>query len=314
MHLNNNRTGIISSDFPYQPNYINVMGSKIHYIDENNNGDEEQTTFVCVHGNPSSSYLWRNVIPYLLPHGRVIAPDLIGFGKSDKPSIDYRIVTHTEYFNKFIYQLNLSNIVFVLHDWGAALGLTYARLYADKVKGVAFMEGVVNPKKWDFGNIFVRLLFRAMRKPAVGKWMVINHNFFVERILLLLGTKRTLNKNEKDHYRQPFLSRESRKPTYVFPNEIPINGKPADVHKMVQKNHEWLQETSLPKLLLWVKPGVLIKSHHVEEMNNKYSNLTTILLGKSTRLLKESHYVQEDFPGEIGEAIIDWLNKSLRKK
>jgi len=290
----------ISTDFPYQSKYIDVMGSQFHYIDENNGGDVGQTTFVCVHGNPSSSYLWRNVIPHLLPYGRVIAPDVIGFGKSDKPDIDYKVLTHAKYFDAFINQLGLTNIVFVLHDWGTALGLSYARRREEKIKGIAFMEGVVKPKKWDFGNPFIRLIFRLFRTPVIGEWMIINRNFFVERILLSIGTKRTLSKREKEYYRQPFLDKKSRKPIYVFPNEIPINGKPVDVYEMVNKNHQWLQETNVPKLLLWVKPGALIKPSHVEDMKSKYSNLETEYLGKA------SHYVQEDFPNEIGKAIVEW--------
>lgn len=297
----------ISADFPYQSTYINVMGSQIHYIDENNLMDLGQTTFLCVHGNPSSSYLWRNVVPHLLPHGRIVALDLIGFGKSEKPDIDYKVLTHSKYFDEFVNQLRLSNIVLVLHDWGTALGLSYARRHEEKIKGIAFMEGVVKPKRWNFGNPFVRLIFRLFRTPVIGKWMIINGNFFVERILLQLGTIRTFNKQEKDFYRQPFIKKESRKPVYVFPNEIPINGKPKDVYEMVKKNHEWLQQSNIPKLLLWVKPGVLIKPRHdVEEMKNKYRNLKAEYLGKSSNFLKASHYVQEDFPNEIGKAIVKW--------
>lgn len=305
---------MITSEFPYRSNYVEVIGSKIHYIDENNINDEDESliTFLCVHGNPSSSYLWRNVIPHLLPHGRVIAPDLIGFGKSDQPDIDYRVLTHFQYFDTLIGKLGLRNIVFVLHDWGAALGLAYARIHPDKVMGIVFMEGIISPKKWDFGNFFVRLMFRAMRSRLFGKWMVLKHNFFVDRILLFLGTKRQLNKEEKDYYQKPFQSKKSRQPTYVFPNEIPINGKPEDVHNMVEKNHDWLQKTKIPKLLLWVKPGVLVKRHNLKEMREKYPNFSDTYLGKSSNFPKESHYVQEDFPHEIGKAITNWL-PSLNK-
>jgi len=300
---------MIAPEFPYQSNYVEVMGSKIHYIDVNNSNDggESQITFVCVHGNPSSSYLWRNVIPHLIPHGRVIAPDLIGFGKSDQPDIDYRVLTHSQYFDAFIEKLELRNIVFVLHDWGAALGLAYSRKHPNKVMGIALMEGVISPSKWDFGNFFVRLMFRAMRSRLLGRWMVLDHNFFVDRILLFLGTKRKLKKEEKDYYRKPFLNKKSRLPTYVFPNEIPINGKPEDVHTMVKNNHEWLQKTTIPKLLLWVKPGVLVKKHNLKEMRTTYPGFSDVYLGKSSNFPKESHYVQEDFPHEIGKAITNWL-------
>jgi len=306
MHSNKDKMEKISSDFPYRSKYANVLGSKLHYIDENT-GNENQISFVCIHGNPSSSYLWRNIIPYLLPHGRVIAPDLIGFGKSDKPDIDYRVLTHEKYLSAFINGLGLNNIVFVLHDWGAALGLAYARQHENNVKGIALMEGVISPKKWDFGNIFVRLMFRAMRTKGLGKWMVVNHNFFVERILLFLGTKRKLSVFEKAYYRKPFKMKKDRIPTYVFPNEIPIKGKPENVNSMVLNNHEWLHKTNLPKLLLWVKPGVLVKEFNAMEMKRKYPNFHDVLLGNSSKFPRESHYVQEDFPDEIGNAIIKWI-------
>lgn len=302
----------ISSEFPFDSKYITVLGSKIHYVDQNP-GMENQPTFVCVHGNPTSSYLWRNIIPYLIPLGRVIALDLIGFGKSDKPILDYRISTHQNYFDAFIDAMELKNIVFVLHDWGTALGLSYARKNEANVKAVAFMEGIVNPKKWDFGNFFVRVIFRAMRSKLLGKWMVINRNFFVNYILLLLGTKRTLTSEEKAYYREPFNTRESRFPTWVFPNEIPINGHPKEAYDIVKENHRWAQMSTMPKLLLWVKPGVLIKAKDVKEMQRFYPNLELSYLGKSSNLLKESHFVQEDFPDEIGNKITSWY-KSLNPK
>lgn len=290
----------MSSKFPYQSKFINIIGSKIHYIDENNSHDSNQTVFVLVHGNPSSNYLWRNIIPHLLPHGRIIAPDLIGFGKSDKPDIDYKVATHLQYFDAFISELNLKNIVFVLHDWGTALGLSYARRFESKIKGVVFMEGIVKPKKWDFSNIFVRSIFRLFRIPIIGKWMIINNNFFVERILLGVGTNRKLSKNEKEYYRKPFFNKKDRKPVYVFPNEIPIHKNPSDVFQIVNDNHNWLKTSDISKLLLWIKPGVLIMPKHVEEMEKEYPNLRTQYIGKA------SHYLQEDIPNEIGKAITKW--------
>jgi len=308
---NNSMKEKISDDFPYESKYIGPIGHQIHYIDENNQDLDNQTIFVCVHGNPSSNYLWRNIIPQLLPLGRVVAPDLIGFGKSDKPNIDYKVSTHSKYFDVFINRMGLSNIVFVLHDWGTALGLSYARRHKENIKGIVFMEGVVKPAKWDFGNPFVRSVFRLFRNPGIGKWMIINKNFFVKRILLSLGTKRKLNKQEREYYLEPFLTKKSRKPVYIFPNEIPINGKPKDVYEMVNKNHEWLKETSLHKLLLWVKSGVLIKPWHVKEMGNAYKNLSAHFLGKNSGILKESHYVQEDYPSEISESIVKWYKTKI---
>lgn len=297
----------IKSDFPFKSKFVKVYGSKMHYIDENRQNDANQTTFVLLHGNPSSNYLWRNIIPELIGLGRVVAPDLIGFGKSDKPQIDYKVLTHAKYIEEFINVLKLDNIVFVLHDWGTALGLDYARKNENRVKGIAFMEGVVKPKTWDFGKARTRLIFRLFRTPIIGKWMIIKKNFFVEKILLHMGTKRALSNEEKEYYAAPFLLENSRQPVYVFPNEIPINKKPREVYEMVKSNHEWLSKSMIPKLLLWVKPGVLIKPWHVIQMQERYPNLHTVYLGPSSKgFLKESHYVQEDFPFEIAESISKW--------
>ncbi|WP_350291653.1 haloalkane dehalogenase [uncultured Croceitalea sp.] len=299
---------VIKSDFPFESKYVKVYGSKVHYIDENRQNDANQTTFVLLHGNPSSNYLWRNIVPELTKQGRVVAPDLIGFGKSDKPEIDYKVLTHERYIEKFINILELDNIVFVLHDWGTALGLAFARKNENRVTGVAFMEGVIKPKKWDFGKARTRLIFRLFRTPFIGQWMIIKNNFFVENILLHMGTKRELSTKEREYYAAPFLSKNSRKPVYVFPNEIPINKKPRDVYEMVKSNHEWLSRTSIPKLLLWVKPGVLIKPWHVIQMQESYPNLHTEYLGISSKgFLKESHYVQEDFPYEIAQSVSKWF-------
>lgn len=282
------------------------MGVNLHYIDERSTENTEAITYVCLHGNPSSSHLWRNIIPHLRKLGRVVCPDLIGFGKSDKPDIDYKVKTHFAYLSAFINQLDLQNIIFILHDWGTALGLAYARQNEEKIAGVVFMEGIVKPLDWSFGNPMVRLMFKSFRVPYLGKWLIIKRNFFVKRVLLFLGTKKALSKIDKQIYSLPFENRESRFPVYVFPNEIPINGKPEDVFEFVNSNHNWMKKTRIPKLLLWVKPGLLIKEKDVNEMKSQYSCFQSVLIGNSSFLIKESHYMPEDFPEEIVQSIVNW--------
>jgi len=296
----------ITAEFPYKSKYININGSKIHYIDENNQKDPTQTTFVCIHGNPTSSYLWRNIIPHLKTKGRVIAFDLIGFGKSDKPDIDYSIETHSKYVNGIINQLKLQHIIFVIHDWGLALGMYYARRNEDKIKGLVFMEGILKPMKWkEMAYGPVRTIFRLFRTPFLGNFMNVTLNMFVKIILLKLGSKRNLSQEEKDYYSKPFLEKKSRIPVSLFPKLLPLNGRPQSSFNLVDKNHKWLMTTKLPKLVFWVTPGILIKPINIKEIKKSYSNLTDIYLGEAT------HFIQEDFPNEIGANIVKWQQENV---
>jgi haloalkane dehalogenase len=240
----------ISAEFPFESNYVEVLGSQMHYIDE---GEGDPILFI--HGNPTSSYLWRNIIPYVEPYGRAIAVDLIGMGKSDKPDIGYRFVDHAKYLEAFIEKLDLKNITLVVHDWGSALGFNYAMQNEDNVKGIAFMEAFLMPLTWNGFPENVKEIFQTIRTPESGYDLIVNKNFFVEQ-LLPNAILRNLTEEEMNQYREPFKTVESRKPTWVWPNEIPIDGKPADVHKIVTDYNQWLQETELPKLLFYAYPGV----------------------------------------------------------
>ncbi len=195
----------------------------------------------------------------------------------------------------------MDNIVFVIHDWGLALGLSYARKNEHKIKGLVFMEGIIKPMKWsEFAYQPVRTIFRLFRTPIVGKFMNVNLNMFVKKVLLDLGSVRKMSKKEKEYYSQPFLRKKDRLPVYLFPKFLPIDGKPIDTHEMAGKNHKWLQTTKLPKLLFWVTPGILVKPEMVEEFKRDYPNLTDKYLGEAT------HFIQEDFPDEIGSTIMEW--------
>jgi haloalkane dehalogenase len=287
----------INAKFPYESNYVEVLGSRMHYIDEGS-GDP----ILFIHGNPTSSYLWRNIIPHVEPYGRVIAVDLIGMGKSDKPDIGYRFVDHSRYLEAFIEKLDLKNITLVVHDWGSALGFNYATHNEDNVKGIAFMEAILMPLTWDGFPENVKKIFQTIRTPEIGYNLIVNGNFFVEN-LLPNAIVRNLTDEEMNQYREPFKTVESRKPTWVWPNEIPIDGKPVDVYNIVTDYNQWLQETQMPKLLFYAKPGGLTNESTVNWSKANLKNLQTIDLGQGI------HYLQEDHPKAIGEALANWIGQ-----
>ena len=287
----------ISAEFPFKSHYVEVLGSQMHYIDK---GEGDPILFI--HGNPTSSYLWRNIIPFVEPYGRAIAVDLIGMGKSDKPDIGYRFVDHAKYLESFIEKLDLKNITLVVHDWGSALGFNYAMQNEDNIKGIAFMEAFLMPLTWNEYPEDVRKIFQIIRTPGSGYDLIVNKNFFVEN-LLPRAILRNLTEEEMNQYREPFKTMESRKPTWVWPNEIPIDGKPADVHKIVTDYNQWLQETELPKLLFYANPGGLTNASEVDWSEANLENLETIDLGQGI------HYLQEDHPEAIGKALANWIQK-----
>jgi haloalkane dehalogenase len=286
----------ISADFPFESNYVEVLGSKMHYIDE---GSGDPVLFL--HGNPTSSYLWRNIVPHISSSNRCIAPDLIGMGKSDSPDIEYRFFDHVGYLDGFIEELGLEDLVLVIHDWGSALGFHYARRHQDNVRGLAFMEAILAPlPDWDIWPEAGRRIFKGFRTPDVGWDLIVNRNFFVERILPSSVT-RQLSEEEMDHYREPYLDPPSRKPLWRWPNEIPIEGEPADVLQVVNEYNEWLRNTDLPKLLFYAHPGFLLTEPLVEWCKDSLSNLKMVDIGEGI------HFIQEDNPHLIGEELDRWM-------
>ncbi len=286
----------ISAAFPFQSKLVEVLGSRMHYVEE---GSGDPVLFL--HGNPTSSYLWRNVIPHVSALGRCIAPDLIGMGKSDKPDIVYGFFDHSRYVEGFIEALGLRNITFVIHDWGSALGFHYARRHEGNVKGIAFMEAIVRPITWDEWPDQARQMFQAFRTPGVGEQMIMDNNMFVEAVLPG-AVLRKLSQEEMDRYREPYPTRESRKPLWRWPNEIPIEGQPPDVHEAVQGYSEWLGESQVPKLLLWAQPGAILRNL-VPWCRENIANLKTVEVGAGV------HFLQEDDPHGIGEAIAAWMRQ-----
>ncbi|MFQ5855105.1 MAG: haloalkane dehalogenase [Anaerolineae bacterium] len=288
----------ISPDFPFESRYVEVHGSNIHYIDE---GAGDPILFL--HGNPTSCYLWRNIIPHVTSVGRAIGLDLIGMGKSDKPAIEYRFFDHVKYVEGFIEKLGLKNITLVIHDWGSALGFYYAMRHESNVKGTAFLEAILAPiPSWDMFPEDVREMFQAFRMPEVGWDMIVNQNVFVEQVLPG-AVVRELTHAEMEHYRAPFADPASRKPVWRWPNEIPIAGEPADVAEAVTAYGQWLQQTELPKLLFHATPGALIRAPMVEWCQQHLKNLASVDVGEGV------HFLQEDNPHGIGSELARWYSR-----
>jgi haloalkane dehalogenase len=286
---------VISADFPFTSKYLEVKGSKIHYIDE---GGGEPILFL--HGNPTSSYLWRNIIPYMTEQGRCIAPDLIGMGKSAKPDIDYGFRDTYAYLDSFIKQLGLKNITLVLHDWGSGMGFHYANLNRDNVKAIVFMEAMYDaPTLFDM-PASIRTAIKMVRMPVLGWLMVQAANMFVKKMLpdMIL---RKLTREEMNYYAAPYATIKSRKPLLAWPKAIPFGGnEPKEVARAVSSWAEWLTETDIPKLCFYVTPGVAIKAKDVKRIKESMKNLKMINLGKGL------HFIQEDYPHEIGTGMADW--------
>ncbi len=295
------RAGVLSAEFPYESKYIEVLGSKMHYIDQGQ-GD----VFLFLHGNPTSSYLWRNVMRYVAPHGRIVAVDNIGFGKSDKPDVDYTFQSHFRYTEAFIDALDLRNIILVVHDWGSAIGLYYAAGHADNVKGVVFMEPIT-PPAFPMASLDAfgpaADLFRRFRDPVEGKKALIDENLFIEVLLANATITRRMTEEEMDVYRAPFLEPESRYPIYMWPNELPVGGTPARNVRVVERVGEWLRTSDTPKLLQYASPGVIMPPQAAAWAARNFRNIETQFVGYGR------HFIQEDNPEAIGRGIVDWYRR-----
>ena len=285
------------ANYPFASHYIEVNGSQMHYIDE---GDPDGPVFLFLHGNPTSSYLWRNVIPPVAASGaRAIAVDNIGFGASDRPDIGYTFVEHAEYIDGFIAAMGLEDVTLVIHDWGSALGFDYAFRNQENVKGIVFMEAILRVPSMDDLAPLPQRLFKLFRTQGVGELMVMGRNFFVENVLPL-SIIRELTEEEMDAYREPFPTIGSRLPTLVWPRQIPFDGKPEEVANRVAPYSAWLASSSVPKLMFYFEPGALVSKTEAEAMASEWTNLDAQFLGAGI------HFVQEDHGTEIGEKIVNW--------
>lgn len=291
---------MISAGFPYEKRRRSILGHDMAYV-EVGNGDP----IVFLHGNPTSSYLWRNVIPYLEPLGRCIVPDLIGMGDSEKlPSSgrdSYRFVEHRRHLEALLEALNVrQRVLLIIHDWGSALGFDWANNHRDAVKGIAYMEAILGRQYWDHWDKFgMRSVLQALRSET-GEQMVLQDNFFVEKILPG-AILRKLSEEEMAEYRRPFARPgEGRRPTLTFPREIPIEGDPADVTAIVDAYADWLKSSSVPKLFIKAEPGGILAGPKVLELAQSLPRQTEVTV-------KGIHFVQEDSPDEIGRAIATWM-------
>jgi haloalkane dehalogenase len=266
-----------------------ILDAEMCYVDV---GHGDPTVFL--HGNPTSSYLWRNVIPFVSGLGRCLAPDLIGMGRSSRVSLPGpRFAEHVAYLDAWFDELNLDRVVLVVHDWGSALGFHWARRHPDRVVGIAYMEAIVQPRRWDDFPDGRDAMFRALRSDR-GERMVLDDNFFIETILPK-SVIRPLGDAEMEAYRAPFQSRESRGPMLMFPRELPIEGEPADVVKTVEEYGRWMASNDIPKLFISAEPGALLVGR-AREFCRTWRNQEEVTV-------KGIHYVQEDSPVEIGRAL-----------
>lgn len=280
---------------------VTVMGKTMAYV-EMGEGDP----IVFQHGNPTSSYLWRNIMPHLADQGRCIALDLIGMGDSDKLEDSgpdrYTLLEHREYFDAALEQLGIeNNVTFVIHDWGSALGFDWARRHPDQVRGIAYMEAIVRPvASWDNWPEAARRVFQGFRSPA-GEDMVLEKNVFVERVLPG-SVLRELSEEEMAVYRRPFLQAgEDRRPTLTWPRQIPIAGEPAEVVQLVQDYADWLSESDVPKLFINAEPGAILIGAQREFCRAWPAQQEVTVPG--------NHFLQEDSPDEIGQSISGWLRE-----
>ena len=296
---------MVDSSLPFaEKKFLKIQGRRMAYIDEG-----EGAPIVFQHGNPASSYIWRNVMPYCRGLGRLIACDLIGMGDSDKlPDSGPDRYTYFEQ-RSFLFalweELKLEkDVVLVLHDWGSALGFDWANQNRSRVQGIAYMEGIPMPFKWSDFPLMVRTAFRGFRSPA-GEKMVLRDNLFVEP-LMRGAVLRALTDAEMAEYRRPFLNPgEDRRPTLTWPRQVPFDGEPAEVVKVVNDYGDWLKQSQVPKLWIHGDPGAVERAS-VREFCRTWPNQTELTV-------KGIHYIQEDSPTEIGEALARFV-RGLRER
>jgi haloalkane dehalogenase len=289
---------MISAEFPYEKKFQDVNGKRIAYVDVG-----EGDPIVLLHGNPTSSYLWRNVIPELKGSGRVIVPDLIGQGDSEKlPASEgadrYSFLVAYEYLAGLFEALGLtSQVTLVIHDWGSGLGFHWAKNHPSAVKGIAYMEAIVKPVLWEDWPESARGIFQGFRSEK-GEDLILNRNLFIEGVLPS-AVLRGLTDEEMEVYRAPFSTPDDRQPTLNWPRHIPIDGEPAHMVDLVSEYGNWMAGNDLPKLFINADPGSILVGPQ-REFCRSWPNQTEVTVSGS-------HFVQEDSPVEIGQAVARWI-------
>jgi haloalkane dehalogenase len=279
---------------PHRRQRARILDTEISYVDE---GDGDPIVFL--HGNPTSSYLWRNIIPYAKECGRCLAPDLVGMGQSGRsPARAYRFLDHARYLDAWFDALHLNrNIVLVLHDWGSALGFYRAFRHRDQIQAIVYMEAIVQPRRWeDFPN-GRDAMFRALRSEQ-GERLVLDEDFFIE-VVLPKSIIRKLSDEEMATYRAPFRDREARLPMLIWPRELPIDGAPPDVVKIVEDYGAWLAANDLPKLFVNADPGAQVVGR-IRDFCRGWPNQREVTV-------PGIHFIQEDSPDQIGAAIREFV-------
>ena len=278
---------------------VNIDGQKLAYIDVG-----EGTPIVMLHGNPTSSFLWRNIIPHLNDLGRVIVPDLIGHGDSDKLPVSmgpdrYTFENTFEYIDKLLNKLEINqDITLILHDWGSALGFYWAMKNPEKIKAICYMEAIVSPINWSDWPEQARGIFKGFRS-AKGEDLILKRNMFIEAVLPS-SIIRKLTKDEMDEYRKPFLNENDRQVTLNWPRQIPIEGEPSHMFRLVTSYAEWISnDGDIPKLFINADPGSILIGNQ-REFCRGWKNQTEVTVNGL-------HFIQEDSPHEIGEAISSWM-------
>jgi haloalkane dehalogenase len=275
---------------------VRILDSQMAYTQVGNG----ERAVVFLHGNPTSSYLWRNVIPHVADQARCLAPDLIGMGASGKPDIAYRFADHARYLDAFLDTLDLDQMVLVGHDWGGALGLDWAARHPERARGVALLETFLRPMTWAEYPSPADELFRMLRTPGVGEQMVLEENWFIETALR--ATNPGITDDDLAVYRAPYPDPASRRPLLQWPREIPLDGEPADVRDRFLAYDQWLAATpDVPKLLLTTQPGSLVSLAIVQWCRANVAGLQVQDVGPA------GHHAPEDQPDAIGQSIAWWL-------
>ncbi len=283
------------ADAPFEAHYARVLGHNIHYVDEGSG-----PVLLFLHGNPTSSYLWRNIIKELRSDYRCIAPDLVGFGGSDKPLLDYRLLTHYSFIEALVEQLGLEDVTLVVHDWGGPLGFLLAQQQPDRVKAIAFMETFPFTLKWSQFPPLAQPVFRGFRRPRLGRLLVMWQNLFIN-LVLPMGVKRHLPHSVMASYRAPFRAVEDRYPILVWPNELPLDHQSGETREVIEDMEKRLPDMPQRLLLLYFRPGALIRKRQVQWLREHIPHLETRYCGEGL------HYVQEDEPEAIVETVRAWL-------
>lgn len=285
-----------------------MFGHRVAYREA---GDDSKPTVLFLHGNPTSSFIWRNIIPHVAPVAHCIAPDLIGFGDSDKPDISYRFQDHALYLDEFLDSLGIDSAYLVAQDWGTALAFHLSARKPAFARGLAFMEFIRPMPSWDHFHQApqARALFQQFRTPDVGEKLVLEDNLFIERILPG-SIKRKLDDEEMAAYRRPFQTMESRRPVLQFPRELPIARTPADVYTALEEAHAALRTSHFPKLLFVGNPGALVSPEFARNFASTLNDCECVELGSGL------HYLQEDHPETIGREVARWIarHEALRNR